>query len=143
MQDRPTAVELLEAAAKCVETEIIPAIEGRRQYQARIVASVMRIVAREIEMGEDQLRREVKELCALLGRPEPHLHGRNELFKAALEFNEELSLKIRSGAADTAGDCRDRIFRLVREAVEDKLRITNPRYLARELAVRPGSSKPQ
>ncbi|MGO9603045.1 MAG: hypothetical protein ACLQAT_06525 [Candidatus Binataceae bacterium] len=41
MQDRPSAIELLEAAADFVDREIVPATEGRMQFQSRVVANVM------------------------------------------------------------------------------------------------------
>ena len=63
MQDRPTSVELLEAAADFVESELVPAIQGARQFQARVVANVMRIVAREIKMEDPLVRSEVKALA--------------------------------------------------------------------------------
>lgn len=135
MQDRPTALELLEAAANFVEREIVPVIEGARQFQSRVVANVMRIVAREIQLEETHMSAEIKELAELLGHARPHLHGRDQLYDAALKLNAELAERIRAGDAD-AGDFRARVIKVVRQAVEDKLRIANPRYLEADLAAR-------
>ena len=135
MQDRPTSIELLEAAADFVDREIVPAIEGARQFQARVVANVMRIVAREIQQEDPAARIEVKALARLLGRDAPHLHSLEDLRKASTIMGEELSARIRAGDADS-GSWRSEVLSVVRQSVEDKLRIANPRYLEKDLAMR-------
>jgi len=135
MQDRPTSIELLEAAADFVDREIVPAIEGARQFQARVVANVMRIVAREIQQEDPAARIEVKALARLLGRDAPHLHSLDDLRKASASMGEELSARIRAGDADS-GSWRAEVLSVVRQSVEDKLRIANPRHLEKDLAIR-------
>ena len=135
MQDRPTSVELLEAAADFVESELVPAIQGARQFQARVVANVMRVVAREIKLEDPLVRSEVKALARLLGHDAPHLHSLNDLCAAAVRMGEELTTKIRAGEADD-GDWRRDVLAVVRQSVEDKLRIANPRYLENDIAIR-------
>jgi alcohol dehydrogenase class IV len=135
MQDRPTSVELLEAAADFVDREIVPAIEGARQFQARVVANVMRIVAREIQNEDPAVRVEVKALAHLLGRDAPHLHSLDDLRKASASMGEELSARIRAGDADS-GSWRAEVLSVVRQSVEDKLKIANPRYLEKDIAMR-------
>ena len=140
MQDRPTAIELLEAAAQFVEKEIVPVTQGQRQFQSRVVANVMRVVAREIEMGETLLSSEVDALATLLGQQKPHLHTSSDVLKAALKFNEDLSAKIRAGEADRE-PFRERVFKVTRQIVEDKLKIANPRYLEADLKMRKSGSR--
>ena len=135
MQDRPTSIELLEAAADFVDRELVPAIEGARQFQARVVANVMRIVAREIKMEDPLVRSEVKALARLLGHDAPHLHSLDDLRTAAVGMGEELTAKIRAGEADD-GSWRREVLAVVRQSVEDKLRIANPRYLDSDIAIR-------
>ena len=135
MQDRPTSIELLEAAADFVDREIIPAIEGARQFQARVVANVMRIVAREIQMEDPAVRIEVKALARLLGRDAPHLHSLDDLRTASASMGAELSTRIRAGDADS-GSWRAEVLSVVKQSVEDKLRIANPRYLEKDIAMR-------
>jgi len=135
MQDRPTAIELLEAAAEFVDREIVPAIKGARQFQVRVVANVMRIAAREMQLEDPAVRAEVKALAELLGHDKPHLHSLDDLHAAATKLNGELCERIRAGEAE-AGDFRARTLRFVRQQVEDKLRIANPRYLEADLAAR-------
>jgi alcohol dehydrogenase class IV len=135
MQDRPTSVELLEAAADFVDRELVPAIEGARQFQARVVANVMRVVAREIQLEDPLVRSEVKAIARLLGRESPHLHSLDDLRAAATAMGAELTARIRAGEADD-GERRNEIFAVVRQSVEDKLRIANPRYLEKDIAIR-------
>jgi Domain of unknown function (DUF6285) len=135
MQDRPTSIELLEAAADFVESELVPAVQGARQFQARVVANVMRIVAREIKLEDPSARSEVKALARLLGHDAPHLHSLNDLRSAAVSMGEELATRIRAGEADD-GDWRREVFAAVRQSVEDKLRIANPRYLENDISIR-------
>src|ERR1700675_1379983 len=99
MQDRPTSVELLEAAADFVESELVPAIQGARQFQARVVPNVMRVVAREIKLEDPLVRNEVKALAHLLGHDSPHLHSLDDLRAAAVSMGEELTPGIRAGEA--------------------------------------------
>jgi Domain of unknown function (DUF6285) len=135
MQDRPTSVELLEAAADFVESELVPTVQGARQFQARVVANVMRIVAREIKLEDPLVRSEVKALSRLLGHNAPHLHSLDDLRAAAVSMGEELTAKIRAGEADD-GAWRREVLELVRRSVEDKLSIANPRYLESDIAIR-------
>ena len=135
MQDRPTSIELLEAAAEFVEREIVPATEGRRQFQSRVVANVLKIVAREIALEEPQLRAEVRSLADLLGQPTPEPAGMKELREAGRALNQELVERIRKGDADR-GPWREQLFKVVRELVEEKLKVANPRYLEADLAAR-------
>lgn len=135
MQDRPSAIELLEAGADFIDREIVPVTKGQKQFQSRVVANVMRIVAREIGTGETMMRAEVEALAALLGQPKPHLHATGDVQQAAMKLNAELSEKIRTGEAD-AGPFREPVFKLTRQIVEDKLRIANPRYLESDLKMR-------
>src|SRR5258706_15921353 len=135
MQDRPTSIELLEAAADFVDREIVPMLEGQRQFQSRVVANVMRIVAREVKDEDRFVRAEMRALSKLLEHPEPHVHSLDDLCKATVKLNGELSERIRAGDADNV-EWRDEVVTLVRRSVEDKLRIANPRYLESDLAAR-------
>ncbi|MFZ0888917.1 MAG: DUF6285 domain-containing protein [Candidatus Binataceae bacterium] len=140
MQDRPNAIELLEAAADFIDRDIVPATEGRRQFQARVAANVMRIVAREIEMEEPQLNEELRVLADSLGLPAPATRTLKEAREAALALNQRLSERIRAGEADE-GPWRERAFQVMRKLVEEKLKVANPRYLEADLAARAGEAQ--
>ena len=63
MNDRPTASELLEAVAKFLESDVVPALEGKVKYNARVAAHVLGTVRREIECEERQLQDEWRGPC--------------------------------------------------------------------------------
>ena len=55
MYDDPDAVTLLEAMAKTLSDSVVPALSGGVQHEARVVANLCRILARELaEAGADR-----------------------------------------------------------------------------------------
>lgn len=130
MDDRPTALELLQATADFLEKDLLPAIaERQRRYEILIAVSALRITERELS-GEDQrLRAELLALGHVMGLPPaPPPEDLAALRRSVLEANRELCDRIRDGLADH-GPWRDQVLRHLETAVEDKLRISNPREL--------------
>jgi len=129
MQDRPTAIELLDAVQRFLEEEIVPNTQGRRSFLARVAANAVRIVGREIRAEEAQSRREWDGLDALLGpaAPPPSLADTK---KAILARTAVLCEKIREGAADE-GEWRSAVLAHVRRTVRDKLAVADPGLLER------------
>jgi hypothetical protein len=128
MQDRPTAVELLEVVAQFLEREVAPATAGSRRFQVLVAANVMRIVTREIQHEEAHLGEEVGALAALLERPHPAIGTIEELRRSAQSLNQELCERIRAGELDSESE-RARVVEALRRIVLNKLAIANPRYL--------------
>lgn len=130
MQDRPTAVELLDAVRHFLESDVVPALEGPKKFHARVAANVMRILAREWELEEAQMRAEWESLAVLLGeaasRPEERAALRAELGR----LDERLCERIRGGDAD-AGPWRTAVLRHLRLVVRHKLEIASPAMLER------------
>lgn len=55
MHDEPDAVTLLEAMATTLSDSVVPALSGGVQHEARVVANLCRILAREFaEAGPDR-----------------------------------------------------------------------------------------
>jgi hypothetical protein len=135
MQDRPNIRELLELGAQFIDHQIVPITEGALQFQARIVANVMRIVRREIELEERQLREEIALLARLLNRPPAASASLEQARAEAVVLNAELSARIRAGDADR-GPWRQAVLEAVRTLVEEKLLVANPRYLEADRAAR-------
>jgi hypothetical protein len=132
MQDRPTALELLDAARQFLEEQAVPALDGPRQFHARVAANVLAIVGRELRDGDGYLRAEWTRLTALM-RPgdaptDPPARA-EELRDTVTALNVELSARVRAADADT-GTFRAAVLAHLRATVDDKLRIANPRYLA-------------
>ncbi|MEK7364773.1 MAG: DUF6285 domain-containing protein [candidate division NC10 bacterium] len=138
MQDRPTALELLQAMRDLLEREILPSLtDPRLKYQTLIAINVLRMLEREVPDEEGRLRAELGALQELLGlsREEPPVDPA-PLRRCVLEVNRELCERIRQGLAD-AGPWRQRVLAHVRSAVEEKLRINNPSRLEAFLAEPP------
>ncbi len=125
MNDRPDAVELLNAVRDFVEDELVPRLSGRERYHARVAANVVAIVAREIESEEDQLLSEWRRLGALLDDPAPAPARRRELRDGIRARSELLVERIRAGGAD-GGVFREAALSHLRHTVADKLVVASP-----------------
>jgi hypothetical protein len=130
MNDRPTSAELIAAARQYLEGELIPTLtDGRLRFQTLVAANVLAIVERELHTEEDHLLQEWQELSRLV-----ELEGQAPQRLPALrqnvhEANVELCRRIRQGAFDECSRFLSLSGRL-RQMVERKLEVANPRYLA-------------
>jgi hypothetical protein len=132
MQDRPTALELLEAVRSFIEDDVVPVLDGRRRFRALVAANVLAIVRREWEGEEAALLDEWEGLVTLLGDEPGQPPARlGALREAVRTLDEELARRIRAGEADT-GPWRDAVRAHVRDAVLEKLRVANPRFVGGE-----------
>lgn len=127
MQDRPTALELLEAIEKFLEEQVVPATDGTVKFLTRVSVNSLRIVQRELQMEEEALDREWEGLNALLGA-EPRPTTLHELRERVAGRNTELSARIQNGDSDS-GDWADGVFAHVKSTVRDKAAIADPRLL--------------
>jgi hypothetical protein len=129
MQDRPTAVELVEAVARFLGDEVLPILtDPRMRFRGLIAANVLSVVARELTAGEAPLLSEWQRLVVLLDQPEREPPSRAEELHTAVEtLNRELCARIRAGEADV-GPWQDAVFTHVQRTVTEKLEITNPRF---------------
>jgi len=129
MQDQPTARELLDAAAEFLETELTPTVtDPRLRFRTLVATNILRVVSRELSLGDTQLLGERERLQALLGKTVRN----GELRSQVLELNRTLAARIRSGEADE-GAFRDAVMAEVEQTVVEKLLIANPKYLDRLL----------
>jgi len=107
--DRPTAAELVESVREWIERDVMPAVEGRLQFHARVAVNSLDIVLREFDLGPGQTQRHAGRL-ARLGYPD----------------DASLAAAIREGRHD---DDLGGLVAELRGAVEDKVRVANPRHL--------------
>ena len=128
MQDRPDARELLDAVRGFLEEQVVPALEGTRQFHARVAANVLAIVGRELELGDASLRSEWRCLGALLDRsPADEPVDAIALREAVRAMNVTLAERIRAGDADQE-PWRSQVVAHLRASADDRLAIANPRY---------------
>jgi hypothetical protein len=130
MQDRPDARELLDAVRGFLEQQVVPALDGTRQFHARVAANVLAIVGRELADGERALRDEWRRLVDLLDlqRSDPPADGA-ALLAAVRDLNGELAARIRAGTAD--GDpWGARVVAHLKVTAAERLAIANPSYRA-------------
>ena len=129
MQDRPTVHELLQAVTHFLDEEAVPHLTGSRQFYCRVAANILRMVMRELEHEEAQLVAEWERLNTVLpAMAQPFT--RAEVRAAIRQRTEELCQRIRQGDAD-AGPYRQQVLAHVRETVQEKLLVTNPRWITR------------
>ena len=107
--DAPTAIELLAAVRAWIDTDVIPATDGRLKFHARVAANVLGMVEREMELGHDQAVAHRARLDAL-----------------GVASDAELAAQIRARQFD---DRADEVRSLLTASVIDKLAVANPRYL--------------
>lgn len=134
MQDRPTALELLAAVREFLQQEVVPTLtEHRLKFRTLIAANVLSVVERELAGEEARLRAEWRRLGVLLGeaRPDQEPPATLDALRAEIdEWKRTLRARIRAGEADQ-GPWREDVLAYTRWAVEEKLRVANPRYLQR------------
>ena len=107
--DRPTMAELVEAVREFLERDVFDATEGRVQFHTRVAVNVLKMVERELVLGDEQERAHLARLDAL-------------------GFNDDAAL----AAAIRAGELDDRwteVRDALAESVRDKLAVANPKYL--------------
>jgi Domain of unknown function (DUF6285) len=130
MNDRPTAEELVAAVRQFLEGELIATLtDARLRFQTLVASNVLTIVERELQVEEDQLLREWQWLAEVLELSGPAPERLAALRKAVRQANLQLCQRIRQGAFDQHSSFLE-LIRQLRQSVERKLQVANPRYLA-------------
>lgn len=107
--DVPSAAELLEAVREFLESDVLPAVEGRIRFHVRVAANVVAMVGRELVLGPRQAADHAARLSRL-----------------GVTDEAQLAEAIRSGSLDAR---LDEVRAVVRATVADKLAVANPGYL--------------
>ncbi|MBF6600362.1 MAG: hypothetical protein IVW36_07630 [Dehalococcoidia bacterium] len=122
MQDRPTAIELLDALAAFMRDRQAHARDRWERFQFQVAANSLGIVSRELAMEDGFRREEWRGLDGLLGA-EPMPEGQGAFAAALGERNERLVERIRAGAFD-ADDAT--LLRHLWGTVLNKVKIASP-----------------
>jgi hypothetical protein len=129
MHDRPTAVELVNAVRHYLESELLPTLTDQRlKFQTLIAANVLSIAERELLAEEAELSEEYALYAGLL-KLDDAPRKLTDLRAAVRAANERLCADIRNGEYDEASRFAS-LAPVLRQFVERKLRVANPRYLA-------------
>jgi len=107
--DMPSAAQLVEAVREFLERDVMTSTEGRVQFHTRVAVNVLGMVQRELTDGPAQAA--------------AHAAG---LARLGVADEAALATAIRDGALD---DRLDEVRAFVRETVEAKLSVANPKYL--------------
>lgn len=134
MQDRPTASELLAAVREFLGQEIVPTLRDQRQkFRTLIAVNVLGVIERELSGEDERLRAEWRRLHTLLtaDTTPPAAPPSLDVLRATIDAQKrDLCARIQAGEADS-GPWRLDVLAYTRWAVAEKLRVSNPRYLAR------------
>ena len=117
--DVPTAAQLVEAVREFLESDVMPATEGRVQFHTRVAVNALRMVERELDVG-----------------PVQAAAHRDALHRLGVADEGELAAAIRAGTLD---ERRAEVVDVLRATVRAKLEVANPRYLSPLTRQRPDS----
>jgi aminoglycoside phosphotransferase (APT) family kinase protein len=109
LHDRPTAVELIDAARGALGDDVLPQLDGRSAFQLRVSLRALGMVRRELEHRDEHSA----------------LHAA-ALASVGCADERELAGAIRDGALDGRDDD---VFAAVHTTVRAKLEVANPSYL--------------
>ena len=123
MQDRPTAIELLDALTDFMRDRSANARDRWERFQFQVAANSLGVIRRELELEDGFMREEWRGLDALLGA-EAIPEGQQAFASRLVERNAELSDRIQSGEFD--GDAEERLLPHLWTTVVNKVRIASP-----------------
>jgi len=106
---RPTAEELAAAVEEFLRQEVMPAVDGRLQFQTLVAANALAIIGRELALGPVHEAQHSERLLAL-----------------GVADDADLAAAIRRGDFDGR---EGEILAVLRESVEAKLQVANPKHL--------------
>lgn len=121
MQPRPTAAELLACVAEVLEQEIVPALAGPPQHHARVAASLVAIVERELRLADGAADREREALAPFVAGERDQDHDHEDL----ASVRSALVTALRSGALDD-DDRSAALWSALMRVAHDDLAISKP-----------------
>jgi hypothetical protein len=136
MHDRPSVVELIEAARHHLAEEVAPALnEPRLRFRTLVAANVLAIAGRELSLGEAQAAAEWERLARLLGRKDERPASPRQQASEIAAMNRELCRQIESGHFDETAAWQA-LLGHCRQTAEEKLAVANPGFLERTHALK-------
>jgi hypothetical protein len=123
MQDRPTAIELLDALGDFMRDRAANARDRWERFQFQVAANSLAIIGRELSMEDGFMREEWRGLDALLGEEQPP-DGQQAFASRLRERNTDLAERIRRGEFE--GDVEARLVPHLWGTVVNKVHIASP-----------------
>ncbi|MFI6737393.1 DUF6285 domain-containing protein [Nonomuraea sp. NPDC050451] len=105
--DVPTASQLVAAVRDFLQSDVLPAVDGRVRFHTRVAINVLGMVEREISLGPEQAREHAARLAAL-----------------GMADDAELAAAIREGRIEDD----HALVTALEQAVRAKLAVANPAY---------------
>jgi hypothetical protein len=122
VQPRPTAAELLASVAELLDRDVVPALDGPVQHHARVAASLVAIVERELRLAQAAASNELTATQRVLadaradgGTPPSDLE----------QARSQLADALRAGMADDAVVAA-RVWEVLMGVARDDLSISKP-----------------
>jgi hypothetical protein len=125
VQPRPRADELLATVAEVLERDLVPALSGPAQHHARVAASLVGIVERELRLGPAAQAREVEVLRGLLGTSVDTATDHTTSEDDVVALRTRLAAELRAGMADDPARAAE-IWPALMELVRADLAIAKP-----------------
>jgi len=119
MRNLPDGAGLLEIARETLRGDLIDALPADKRYEALMISNAMAIAARQMAAGNAHLVTETTELRDTLG-----VDGDLEA------LSRELARQLRAGYLAPGTPDRNRVYDILWRATEQKVRESNPKYLA-------------
>ncbi|WP_431913141.1 DUF6285 domain-containing protein [Nonomuraea jabiensis] len=105
--DVPTAAQLVAAVRDFLQSDVLPAVDGRVRFHTRVAINVLGMVEREIALGPSQADEHAARLAAL-----------------GVADDAELAAAIREGRIEDD----HALVSALEQAVRAKLAVANPAY---------------
>ncbi len=123
MQPRPTAAELLAVVAELLDRDVVPALDGPVQHHARVAASLVTIVERQLRLAP------AAEAAELAGTQQLLAAGDDSGEAAAVvdldEARARLATALRAGMADDPAMAAS-VWNVLMRVARDDLSIAKP-----------------
>ncbi len=123
MQPRPTAAELLAVVAELLDRDVVPALDGPVQHHARVAASLVTIVERQLRLAP------AAEAAELAGTQQLLAVGDDSGEAAAVvdldEARARLATALRAGMADDPAMAAS-VWNVLMRVARDDLSIAKP-----------------
>jgi hypothetical protein len=119
VQPSPSAADLLAVVAEVLADEVVPALHGSTQHHARVAASLVAIVERELRLGPLTADAERRALIGLLPA------GADAAAATTAELRERFAAALRHGLADDAA-AEPEVWEALMGMVRAELAIAKP-----------------